>query len=76
MCESSLPTDPVAVRRLVERRPDRATPQVCDETGPTGCGWARQLAAWAVPYPGVVPELVPTKTSNRVKTDRRTRRRG
>ena len=69
--EGTLPTDPVVVRRWVERQPDRATLRVCYEAGPTGYGWARQLAAWGVACEVVAPGLVPVKATDRVKTDRR-----
>ena len=43
--EGTLRTDPGVVHRWVERQPDRATLLVCYEAGPSGYGWARQLAA-------------------------------
>lgn len=69
--EGTLATDPAVVRRWVERQPDRATLLVCYEAGPTGYGWARQLAAWGVACEVVAPGLVPVKATDRVKTDRR-----
>ena len=53
--EGTLATDPAVVRRWVERQPDRATLRVCYEAGPTGYGWARQLAAWGVACEVVAP---------------------
>ncbi len=69
--EGTLATDPAVVRRWVERQPDRATLRVCYEAGPTGYGWARQLAAWGVACEVVAPGRVPVKATDRVKTDRR-----
>jgi len=67
----TLPTDPAAVRKWVMRQADRAGVVVCYEAGPTGFGLYRQLTALGVTCQVVAPGLVPTRPTDRVKTDRR-----
>lgn len=67
----TLPTDPAAVRKWVMRQADRAGVLVCYEAGPTGFGLYRQLTALGVTCQVVAPGLVPTRPTDRVKTDRR-----
>jgi transposase len=66
-----LAADPAGVRKWVMRQPDRATLLVCYEAGPTGFGLQRQLAALGVACQVIAPGLVPTRPTDRIKTDRR-----
>jgi transposase len=70
-----LASDPAAVRKWVMRQPNRATLLVCYEAGPTGFGLYRQLTALGVSCQVVAPGLVPTRPTDRVKTDGRDARR-
>ncbi len=67
-----IPNDPSSVRRLVGRL---AGPGVrlaaCYEAGPTGYALHRQLQGLGVECMVVAPSLVPTRSGDRVKTDRR-----
>ncbi len=71
--EGSLPATPEAVRQWVRRQPDVATIVVCYESGPTGFETARLLTELGVACQVIAPGLVPTKPTDRVKTDRRER---
>lgn len=66
-----LAADPATVRKWVMRQPDRATLLVCYEAGPTGFGLYRQLTALGVACRVIAPGLVPTRPTDRLKTDRR-----
>ncbi|MGH3505119.1 MAG: IS110 family transposase [Nocardioidaceae bacterium] len=67
--------DEESVRRLIERFPDRSRLRACYEAGPTGYGLYRQLTGMGVRCQVVAPSLVPTRSGDRVKTDRRDARR-
>ena len=62
---------PEAVRKLLAKLGERAALRVCYEAGPTGYALYWQLTAWGIPCDVIAPSLVPTKTGDRVKTDRR-----
>ena len=67
-----IPNDPSSVRRLVGRLGGPGVRLVaCYEAGPTGYALHRQLAALGVECMVVAPSLVPTRSGDRVKTDRR-----
>jgi transposase len=67
--------DEVAVRRLIDRFPDRGALRVCYEAGPTGFGLCRVLTSMGVACQVVAPSLIPKAPGDRVKTDRRDCRR-
>jgi transposase len=60
------------VRKMVERleRPGRQL-RFCYEAGPCGYGLHRFLTGLGHPCTVVAPSLVPIKTGDRIKTDRR-----
>jgi transposase len=60
-----------AVRKLVKRLEPRSTVRVCYEAGPTGYALYWQLVGLGVKCEVVAPTLVPVKSGDRVKTDRR-----
>ena len=66
-----LAADAAAVRKWVMPQPDRGTLLVCYQAGPTGYGLQRQLTALGVACQVIAPGLVPTRPTDRVKTDRR-----
>ena len=67
-----IPNDPCAVRRLVSRLGGPGVRLVaCYEAGPTGYTLRRQLQTLGVDCMVVAPSLVPTRSGDRVKTDRR-----
>lgn len=67
--------DAASVRRLIGRmgRPERM--RICYEAGPTGYGLARLLVSMGVTCQVIAPSLIPTRSGDRVKTDRRDARR-
>ena len=67
-----IPNDPSSVRRLIGRLGGSGVHLVaCYEAGPTGYALHRQLVALGVECMVVAPSLVPTRSGDRVKTDRR-----
>ncbi len=66
-----IPTRPESVRKLMKRlgRPEKL--RVCYEAGPTGYVLYWQLVGMGIRCEVVAPTLVPKKTGDRVKTDRR-----
>lgn len=62
---------PEAVRRLIKKLGDPASLRVCYEAGPTGYVLYWQLTKLGVHCEVVAPSLVPVKSGERVKTDRR-----
>ena len=64
--------DPAAISKLCTRlsRPG-ATLSFCYEAGPCGYGLHRQLTSLGHRCEVVAPSLIPTKSGDRVKTDRR-----
>jgi transposase len=60
-----------ALRRLVKRLGGPAGLAVCYEAGPCGYEPYRLLSRWGVACEVVAPSLVPVRSGDRVKTDRR-----
>jgi transposase len=67
----SIPNRAEAVRRLVKRLGPTSRLRVCYEAGPTGYVLYWQLTGLGVHCDVVAPSLVPVKSGDRVKTDRR-----
>jgi transposase len=75
--EWTLPNEARAIERL-RRRLERDAPgriECCYEAGPTGYGLQRRLTAGRVRCRVIAPSLVPEKTGDRIKTDRRDARK-
>jgi len=75
--EWSSPNEPRAIERL-RRRLEREAPgpiECCYEAGPTGYGLQRRLTAGRVQCRVIAPSLIPEKTGDRIKTDRRDARK-
>ena len=62
---------PFEIRRLIKRLEPVSTLRVCYEAGPTGYVLYWQLTQMKVRCEVIAPSLIPTKASDRVKTDRR-----
>lgn len=73
----TVPNEPKAVGRLV-RKLERDTPgpvRVCDEAGPCGYAWQRQVTTARVSCQVIAPSLIPRKPGERIKTNRRDARK-
>lgn len=66
-----IPNRPEAVERLLKKLGDPTTLHVCYEAGPTGYMLYWQLTKLGVHCEVIAPSLVPVKSGDRVKTDRR-----
>lgn len=66
-----VPNRPESVRRLIGKLGRPASLRVCYEAGPTGYVLYWQLSELGVACEVVAPTLVPVKSGDRVKTDRR-----
>ena len=66
-----IPNRPESIRKLVKKLGPVGSLRVCYEAGPTGYVIYWQLTSLGVPCEVVAPTLVPVKTGDRVKTDRR-----
>lgn len=66
-----IPNRPEAVRKLLKKLGDPAKLHVCYEAGPTGYVLYWQLTKLGVQCEVIAPSLVPVKSGDRVKTDRR-----
>jgi transposase len=66
-----VPNRPEAIRRLLGKVGKLASLRVCYEAGPTGYALYWQLTKLGVHCDVIAPSLVPTKSGERVKTDRR-----
>lgn len=62
---------PEAVRQLIKKLGEPASGRVCYEAGQTGYVLYWQLTKLGVHCEVVAPSLVPVKSGNRIKTDRR-----
>jgi transposase len=62
---------PDAVRRAIKKLESEGKLHACYEAGPCGYGLYWQLAEMGVECDVVAPTLIPVKTGDRVKTDRR-----
>jgi len=67
----TIPNRPEAVRKLVGKLGRPETLRVCYEAGPTGYVLYWQLTKLGIECEVVAPSLVPQKSGDRVKTDRR-----
>lgn len=67
----SMANDPGAVRRLVKTLGKEAKLVSAYEAGPTGYPLHRQLVALGVENMVIAPSLMPKRSGDRVKTDRR-----
>jgi transposase len=67
----SIANSPDAVRKLVRRLGPPGGLKACYEAGPTGYVLYWQLAALGVSCDVIAPTLIPRKSGDRVKTDRR-----
>jgi transposase len=65
------PNRPEAVRKFVEKLGNPNTLRVCYEAGPTGYALYWQLTRMDVECEVVAPSLIPKKSGDRIKTDRR-----
>jgi transposase len=71
-CWGTMPNWPDQVRRLCEKLAgDGRRRHFCDEAGPCGYGLHRQVAELGHDCVVVAPSLIPVKSGDRVKTDRR-----
>jgi transposase len=68
---ATVPFDLKALKKVLEKLGPKNTVSCCYEAGPTGYGLARSLHAegWACDV--IAPSLVPKKSGERIKTDRR-----
>ena len=66
-----IPNRPEAVERLLRKLGDLSTVHVCYEAGPTGYVLYWQLTKLGMHCEVIAPSLVPVKSGDRVKTDRR-----
>src|SRR6266852_802111 len=66
-----IPNRPESIRKLVKKLGLTEQLRVCYEAGPTGYVLYWQLSALGVKCEVVAPSLVPVKSGDRVKTDRR-----
>jgi transposase len=67
----TIPNEPETIRKLMKRLGPAQSLRVCYEAGPCGYGLYWQLTALGVACEVIAPTLVPVKTGDRVKTDRR-----
>ncbi len=67
----TIPNRPDAVRRVVKKLETGGKLHVCYEAGPCGYGLYWQLAEMGIECDVVAPTLIPVKTGDKVKTDRR-----
>ncbi len=67
----TIPNRPEAVRRAMKKLENGSKLRVCYEAGPCGYGLYWQLAEMGIECEVVAPTLIPVKTGDRVKTDRR-----
>jgi len=66
-----IPATEDAIRRLVKKLGPARDLRVCYEAGPCGYGLYWQLAGMGVACDVIAPTLVPVRSGDRVKTDRR-----
>jgi transposase len=67
----TIPNNAEAIAKLVKRQGDRETLSFCYEAGPTGFVLYWQMVKLGVNCVVVAPTLIPVKSGDRVKTDRR-----
>lgn len=66
-----IPNDPTRLLKKLDRLGPRSQLHVCYEAGPTGYGLFRQLEKAGVSCVIVAPSMIPKKSGDRVKTDKR-----
>jgi len=66
-----VPNTPEAIRRILGTLGPKKDLRVCYEAGRTGYAIYWQLMAMGIQCEVVAPSLVPTKSGDRIKTDRR-----
>ena len=66
-----IPNEPDSIRKLIKKLGNREQLRTCYEAGPCGYVLYWQLTGMGVDCEVVAPTLVPTKSGDRVKTDRR-----
>ncbi len=67
----TIPNHPEAIRRAMKKLESGGKLHVCYEAGPCGYGLYWRLAEMGIECEVVAPTLIPVKTGDRVKTDRR-----
>lgn len=67
----SIPNRPESVRKMIGKLGPAEQLRCCYEAGPTGYTLYWQLTQWGVACEVIAPSLVPVKSGDRVKTDRR-----
>jgi transposase len=67
----TIPNRPDAVRRAMKKLENGGKLHVCYEAGPCGYGLYWRLAEMGIECDVVAPTLIPVKSGDRVKTDRR-----
>ena len=67
----TIPHEWKALRKVLDKLGPRSTVHCCYEAGPTGYGLARSLKAEGWSCDVIAPSLVPMKSGERIKTDRR-----
>ena len=67
----TIPNEPTAIARLMRKLGKEHKLHVCYEAGPTGYVLYWQLSKLGISCVVIAPSLVPTKSGDRVKTDRR-----
>jgi transposase len=72
---ATIPNRPAAVRTLMAQLGAPATLEVGDEAGPCGYALPRQLTGLGITSVVIAPSLIPKRSGDRVKTDRRDARR-
>jgi transposase len=68
---ATVPFDVKALRKVLERLGPAVNVSCCYEAGPTGYGLARSLIAAGWHCEVIAPSLIPKKSGDRIKTDRR-----
>ena len=66
-----IPNRPEAVHKLLKKLGDPSTLHVCYEAGPTGYVLYWQLTKLGIQCEVIAPSLIPVKSGDRIKTDRR-----
>jgi len=67
----TIPNRPEAIRKMVRKLREHGEPRFCYEAGPTGYCLYWQLSEMGMDCEVIAPSLIPTKASDRIKTDRR-----
>jgi transposase len=67
----SMANEPARLKRFFQRVSKEGPVRACYEAG--GCGYVlqRALTSWGIPCEVIAPSLIPKRTGDRIKTDRR-----